>query len=188
MSSTGLKFTHSPSIDPLRRHCSAVTIQSDPKVHFCTLIDHLRKQENYENVLLQVNQHSHNNLELVKYVSQLEAMALFVPQSFYKNKDEELATKERLVGNEAFKKGNFIDAFKHYSFSIMKAVYPGSTNNTGEQVIYQNCYMLEMAFIITIAEMFCNQCTIFDSKNQCFFIVYLGIILGKSLCLFVQNG
>ena len=47
----GLQFTHSPSIDPLKRHCSVATIQSDPKGHFSTLVDQLRKQENFQNVL-----------------------------------------------------------------------------------------------------------------------------------------
>ena len=68
MSSNGLQFTHSPSIDPLKRHCSVATIQSDPKGHFSTLIDQLRKQENFQNVLLQINNLSGNNLELLKFV------------------------------------------------------------------------------------------------------------------------
>ena len=52
---SGLMFTHSPSIDPLRRHCSIATVQSDPKGHFSALVDQLRKQENFQNVLQVTN-------------------------------------------------------------------------------------------------------------------------------------
>ena len=136
MASTyGLKFTHSPSIDPLKRHCSAATIQSDPKGHFAMLIDQLRKQENYENVLLQINTFSgRNNLELLKFVSNLEGMSLFTPKVIFKGKDDELAIKERFVGNEAFQKGNFTQAFIHYSYSIMKADYPKQNNDEKDKV------------------------------------------------------
>ena len=131
MSSSGLQFTHSPSIDPFKRHCSIATIQSDPKGHFSTLIDQLRNQENYENILLQIGNFADNNLELLKYVSKLEGMSMFSPKPIYKQKDDELATKERLVGNEYFKKGKVNEAFMNYSFSILKAEY-SKANNGGQ--------------------------------------------------------
>ena len=135
MSSNGLQFTHSPSIDPLKRRCSAATIQSDPKGHFSLLIDQLRKQENYENVLLQISNFAGNNMELLKYVSKLEGMSMFSPKSIYKQKDEEQATKERLVGNEYFKKGKVNQAFMHYSFSILRAVHSNPSSSENEKVI-----------------------------------------------------
>ena len=129
MDSQGLKFTHSPSIDPLKRHCSVATIQSEPKGHFSRLIDQLRKQENFENVILQISSLVGNNFELLKFVSKLEGMSMFSPQSIYKKKDEELATKERLIGNDYFKKGKLNEAFDHYSLSIIKATYTSGTQN-----------------------------------------------------------
>ena len=135
MSSNGLQFTHSQSIDPLKRHCSVATIQSDPKGHFSTLIDQLRKQENFQNVLLQINNLSGNNLELLKFVSQLEGMAMFSPKPIYKEKDEDIATKERLAGNDYFKKGKINEAFSHYSLSILKAVYTDTSRDKPGKVI-----------------------------------------------------
>ena len=134
MSSSGLQFTHSPSIDPLKRHCSAATIQSDPKGHFCTLINQLRKQEKFENVLLQIKNLSGNNTELLKYVSKLEGMSMFSPKPFCKRKDDDLATKERLVGNEYFKKKKVNEAFVHYSLSILKAVHMDASSDKNEKV------------------------------------------------------
>ena len=119
----GLQFTHSPSIDPLKRHCSVATIQSDPKGHFSTLVDQLRKQENFQNVLLQINNLKGNNAEILKFVSQMEGMSMFSPQPIFKKKDEEFSIKERLTGNEFFKKGKLQEAFAHYSHSILKAEY-----------------------------------------------------------------
>ena len=46
-----------------------------------------------------------------------------------KKKDEELATKERLIGNDYFKKGKLNEAFNHYSLSIIKATYTSGTQN-----------------------------------------------------------
>ena len=135
MAPNGLKFTHSPHIDPLKRHCSALTIQSDPRGHFALLIDQVRKQENYENVLFQINNLSGNNIDLLKYVSKLDGMTVFQPMSVYKEKDDEKATQERILGNECFKKGNINQAFMHYSFSITKAVYPNKTNLEKDQVL-----------------------------------------------------
>ena len=129
MSSNGLQFTHSPSIDPLKRHCSVATIQSDPKGHFSSLVEQLRKQDNFVNVLLQINTLSEDNLELLRYVSKLEGMSMFSPHPIYQQKNEELATKERMVGNEHFKKGKVNDAFAHYSLSIVKAQYTSTNIN-----------------------------------------------------------
>ena len=140
MSSNGLQFTHSQSIDPLKRHCSVATIQSDPKGHFSTLIEQLRKQENFQNVLLQISNFSGNNLELLKFVSQLDGMSIFSPKPIYKQKDEELATKERLAGNDYFKKGKVNEAFSHYSLSILKAVYTDAGRDKNGKVINQSCF------------------------------------------------
>ena len=55
--SEGLEFTHSTQVDPLRKQCSLITLQSDPKGHFSKLITHLRQATgNYVNVLLQISQ------------------------------------------------------------------------------------------------------------------------------------
>ena len=50
----GLKMTHSSQVDPLRKVCSLVTIQSDQRGHFSKIIDQLKEKINYENALLQV--------------------------------------------------------------------------------------------------------------------------------------
>ena len=131
---SGLQFTHSPSIDPLKRHCSAATIQSDPKGHFSSLVDQLRKQENFQNVLLQINNFGENNTEILKFVSQMEGMSMFSPQPIFKRKDEELAIKERLIGNDLFKKGKIHEAFAHYSHSILKAEYVKTIGDNGGKV------------------------------------------------------
>jgi hypothetical protein len=115
------------------------TIQSDPKGHFSALIEQLRKQENFQNVLLQINNFSGNNLELLKYVSQLEGMAMFSPKPCYRQKDEELATKERLAGNDYFKKGKVNEAFTHYSLSILKAVYTDERRDKNGKVTNKSC-------------------------------------------------
>ena len=54
---------------------------------------------------------------------------LLTNQSIYKKKDEDLATKERLIGNDYFKKGKLNEAFNHYSLSIIKATYTSGTQN-----------------------------------------------------------
>ena len=52
-----LKFTNSSHIDSLKKQCSIVTLQSDPRGHFGKLFDHLRQVTgNYINVLLQISQ------------------------------------------------------------------------------------------------------------------------------------
>ena len=55
--SKGLQFTNSTQIDPLRRQCSLITLQSEPNGHFAKLIDHTREiTGNYINILLQFSQ------------------------------------------------------------------------------------------------------------------------------------
>jgi hypothetical protein len=57
----GLMFTNSGHIDPLRRQCSIVTLQSEVKGFFAKLFDHMRdKTGNYVNVLLQISEKSNN--------------------------------------------------------------------------------------------------------------------------------
>ncbi len=53
-SENGFKMSHSPQIDPYRKICSALTIQSDPNGHFAKIVDQLKEKTNYENALLQV--------------------------------------------------------------------------------------------------------------------------------------
>ena len=55
--SKGLQFGNSTQIDPLRRQCSLITLQSEPDGHFAKLINHTREiTGNYVNILLQFSQ------------------------------------------------------------------------------------------------------------------------------------
>ena len=142
---SGLQFTHSPGIDPLKRHCSAATIQSDPKGHFSSLVDQLRKHENFQNILLQINNLKDNNSEILKFVSQMEAMSMFSPQPIFKKKDEEFAIKERLIGNDLFKKGKIHEAFVHYSHSILKAEYSKTNGSKEGKVMFVTIFSLMLS-------------------------------------------
>lgn len=125
----GLQMTHSGHVDPLRRHCSIATLQSEPRGHFASLMDHLRTNTgNYVNVLLQVSQQK-SDLELVRYVASVEGMAFYSPRPFFPGKDSAMAEKERLVGNDHFKKANYAKAFMHYSVAVVKAKYPENTED-----------------------------------------------------------
>lgn len=127
---SGLVFTHSPKIDPLRKHCSIATIQSDPRGHFVTIIEQIKKAGNYENVLLQLAK-LEDDLEILKYVANLEGMGMFAPKPIHHGKDNALSENLRLEGNEHFKKGNFKKSFESYSVSVMKAPYPDTKDGEG---------------------------------------------------------
>ena len=120
----GLNFQHSSNIDPLRRKCSIATIQSDPEGHFATVINEIKEIGNYQNVLLEVSKLQGDNLELLKYVANLEGMGKFGPKPIHRTKDLKYAEEQRAEGNAAFKKGDFKKAYGHYSHAVLKAPYP----------------------------------------------------------------
>ena len=130
-SKKGLQFNYSSNVNPLRKHCSIGTIQSDPNGHFATVLEQIKGAGNYENVLLQVTK-INDNLDLFKYVSNLEGMGNFAPKPIHRQKELAFAESQRLEGNGAFKKGNFKQAFGHYSHAVMKAPYPDQ--GTGKPV------------------------------------------------------
>ena len=89
----GLRFSNSNQIDPLKRQCSIVTLQSEKLGHFAKLIEHLRNfTGNYVNVLLQISKiDAKDALAMVKFVCYVEGMAFFVPKPFFKSKNMEEA-------------------------------------------------------------------------------------------------
>lgn len=120
-----LQFTHSGHIDPLRRHCSLLTLQYDPKGHFSKLLDHLRKSTgNYVNILLQMSQLQNDPFEMLKFAANIEGMAIFLPKPVYMAKNDLEASTAREKGNEFYKKGDLKMAFAQYSAAIIKANYP----------------------------------------------------------------
>ena len=121
-----LKFTHSNNIDSLKRQCSLVTIQSDPRGQFSTLIDHMRNLTgNYVNVLFQISEMKVSDASaLIKFASRVEGMVIFVPKPFFKTKNNSEAAAAKEKGNLNFKKGNLRQAFREYSVAVVKAKYP----------------------------------------------------------------
>ena len=122
----GLRFSHSNQIDSLKRQCSIATLQSSKLGHFAKLIEHLRNiTGNYVNVLLQISQINPNDsLALIKFASNVEGMAIFLPKPFFKSKNMEEAKAAREKGNEMFKKGQIEKASMYYSVAVIKANYP----------------------------------------------------------------
>ncbi len=145
--SEGLTFTHSNHIDTLKRQCSVLTIQSEPRGQFAVLINHMRKiTGNYVNVLLQISEKDPKDaLGIVKYASTVEGMAIVAPKSSFRPKNDVKAREFRakvgftnlinirisdpdftyfFQGNDCFKKGDFSGAFNNYSVAIINANYP----------------------------------------------------------------
>ena len=126
-----LKFTNSSHIDPLKRQCSLVTLQSDPRGHFGKFIQHLRQVTgNYINVLLQISQLSDpkDALAMVKFASNVEGMVIFLPKPIFKEKSDQEAAQAKAKGNDFYKKGDLLNAFRQYTLAVMRAKYPKEDN------------------------------------------------------------
>ncbi len=93
----GLQFTQSGHVDSLKKIGSSLTIQSEPKGHFATLINHMRNiTGNYVNILLQISEKNPRDaFAIVKYASTVEGMAIFTPRPVSKPKNDEMASNAR---------------------------------------------------------------------------------------------
>lgn len=108
----------SPTVDPVRQHCSQVTLQSEEKGHFA----------NFANMVASANpdmisqfQKLDTDEERVMFCTMLNKVDHFTVQPIFKKKCADTARAKRTEGNEAYSKKRYKQAKILYTISAVKA-------------------------------------------------------------------